>query len=126
MVLLKTLYNFNRLPHRQTLVLELLKKGPYLLVHPDLGSWTLVRGSFSQGCGGMQNTWKTDTVRRERLTKDLANPQKPKRIKRRCLKCDETFLAMGRFNRICPSCRGLNRGIDPGTFQITGPWQWMD
>jgi hypothetical protein len=37
---------------------------------------------------------------------------KPKRIKRTCLNCGKTFLAKGRFNRICRSCRRLNRGID--------------
>ena len=41
---------------------------------------------------------------------------RPVRIKRTCLSCDEKFLARGRFNRICPSCRKLNRDVDSEWF----------
>ncbi len=37
---------------------------------------------------------------------------KTKRIKRQCLKCDEPFLAVGRFNRICSKCGIGNRKIE--------------
>ena len=32
-------------------------------------------------------------------------------IKRKCLKCDKEFLALGRHNRICPNCHETNKGI---------------
>jgi ribosomal protein S27AE len=46
--------------------------------------------------------------------------KKPEKIKRSCLKCGATFIAEGRFKRICPKCTSINRAIalgshDPGS-----------
>ena len=39
---------------------------------------------------------------------------RPERIERKCLKCDEKFMAEGRFNRICPRCTVINAdAVDP-------------
>jgi Zn finger protein HypA/HybF involved in hydrogenase expression len=46
-----------------------------------------------------------------------ANPSNSQRIKRTCLKCDQKFLAKSRFNRICPSCREMNREIEAEWFR---------
>ncbi len=59
----------------------------------------------------MHDTWNTNTLLIENLTKNPANRAKPERIKRICLKCDREFLARGRFNRICRQCQQLNREI---------------
>jgi len=32
-------------------------------------------------------------------------------IMRKCLRCDKEFLATGRLNRICPTCREINKEI---------------
>jgi hypothetical protein len=41
-------------------------------------------------------------------------------VKRKCLKCDEEFSAMGRLNRICPICNEKNREfVDPSRYQTT-------
>ncbi|MBW2059229.1 MAG: hypothetical protein JRJ26_17210 [Deltaproteobacteria bacterium] len=41
-------------------------------------------------------------------------------VKRRCLKCDREFLALGTFNRICPSCTEKNREfVDTSRYQTT-------
>jgi hypothetical protein len=48
----------------------------------------------------------------------VTDPSKPERIKRTCLNCDKTFLAKGRFHRICGSCRRVNRGIDQDWFGV--------
>ena len=34
-----------------------------------------------------------------------------KRIERICLRCDEPFMAEGKFNRICPFCTKINQEI---------------
>ena len=41
-----------------------------------------------------------------------------KMIRRRCLKCDDTFMAEGRFNRICPKCAETNRHIDTSSYRV--------
>ena len=33
---------------------------------------------------------------------------KPKKEKRECLKCGRLFNSEGKFNRICPGCKGQN------------------
>jgi len=39
---------------------------------------------------------------------------KAEMIERRCLKCNQKFMAEGRFNRICPECAQTNQYIvDP-------------
>lgn len=48
----------------------------------------------------------------------LAEPPKPERIKRTCLRCERKFFARGRFNRICGSCRKVNSQIDPDWFGV--------
>jgi len=40
-------------------------------------------------------------------------------VLRRCLKCDQEFLAMGRYNRICPTCHETNKEIvDASRYQL--------
>jgi hypothetical protein len=48
----------------------------------------------------------------------VTDPSKREQIKRTCLNCDKTFLTKSRFNRICRSCRRLNRGIDQDWFGV--------
>lgn len=38
---------------------------------------------------------------------------KEERVKRDCLRCDQTFWAQSRFNRICPGCAEKNRNVAP-------------
>lgn len=41
---------------------------------------------------------------------------KNEKIPRKCLKCEDEFLAYNRFNRICPRCSQENQGyIDYGS-----------
>ena len=45
---------------------------------------------------------------------------KEERIERKCLNCDNKFVAKGRFNRLCPACTKLNwykRRIFSGIYQ---------
>jgi len=40
-------------------------------------------------------------------------------IKRRCLRCDKEFLAVGRHNRICPGCHEKNKAVlSPPRYQV--------
>ena len=32
-------------------------------------------------------------------------------MRRRCLRCDREFMAIGRLNRICPTCHEFNKQI---------------
>lgn len=41
----------------------------------------------------------------------MKNRQVLQMSRRKCLKCDREFLAMGKFNRICPRCRETNKEI---------------
>jgi hypothetical protein len=43
---------------------------------------------------------------------------RPRRIKRTCLKCDQEFVAEGRFNRICGRCTELNRRYTLGSYRV--------
>jgi Zn finger protein HypA/HybF involved in hydrogenase expression len=44
--------------------------------------------------------------------------RRPKRIKRTCLKCDQKFIAEGKFNRICRRCTESNRQIIYGRYMV--------
>ena len=50
---------------------------------------------------------KRETIEEEQVSKILEHPGNLNeyRIKRNCLKCDKSFIAEGRFNRICPRCK---------------------
>jgi len=37
------------------------------------------------------------------------------KVKRKCLKCGRSFIARGRYNRICPKCTLVNRTITAGS-----------
>jgi RNA polymerase subunit RPABC4/transcription elongation factor Spt4 len=74
-----------------------------------------------QACGKTIHS-KEHNYCRKCVTKGLARYVQDQRIKRACLKCDREFLAIGRFNRICPSCHESNRGLDIPSFKIASPW----
>ena len=38
-------------------------------------------------------------------------PPKPKKTRRRCLKCNRSFWSEGRWNRVCSKCNRKNRQI---------------
>lgn len=47
-------------------------------------------------------------------------------INRICLKCDREFSALGRLNRICPSCSEKNREfMDASRYQTTLKSMWV-
>jgi Zn finger protein HypA/HybF involved in hydrogenase expression len=52
------------------------------------------------------------------IAKDVVYPLKTERIERTCLKCERRFLARGRFNRICPTCRRVNKESDLDWFGV--------
>jgi cyanophycinase-like exopeptidase len=60
--------------------------------------------------------------RAELMSKKYTNWRKKAnndRVKRRCFKCDEIFIARGRFNRICPKCSETNRAyIDVARYRF--------
>ena len=43
--------------------------------------------------------------------KQVRNVPKVERIYRECLKCGKSFLAEGKENRICISCKGMNKNM---------------
>lgn len=45
---------------------------------------------------------------------DLWAPPKQEKQKRKCLRCDVTFWARGRFERLCPTCRTYADKNDDG------------
>lgn len=45
--------------------------------------------------------------RREEYSRDFKK-DRPERLKRWCLRCNNKFNALGRFNRICNFCNRLN------------------
>jgi Zn finger protein HypA/HybF involved in hydrogenase expression len=43
-------------------------------------------------------------------------------IRRKCLRCDKEFNALGRLNRICPSCHETNKQIvNASRYSIASP-----
>jgi hypothetical protein len=64
----------------------------------------------------MENEFKADLSVAKHMVGGVTDPPKPERVERTCLNCDRTFLARGRFNRTCSSCRRSNREIDSDWF----------
>lgn len=51
------------------------------------------------------------------------DPVPPEPVERTCLKCDKTFIAAGRFERLCAKCTHANRaytGLETQTFSLGG------
>ncbi len=103
--------------------------GPIKPISPPFSTLALVvRG---RGLGNsleapriMGNISQTDTTSREN---GIEIPLKRKRVRRICLKCEQTFLANGTFNRICPLCRRTNREINSECLEIEVHCQeWID
>lgn len=47
-------------------------------------------------------------------------------MKRKCLKCDQEFWAIGRLNRICPECHEKNRDfVDTSRYQARLGNTWV-
>lgn len=55
------------------------------------------------------------------LARKIAGLPPLKTSKRSCLKCDITFDSDGPFNRICESCRWINRDDEDDTYEIKKP-----
>ena len=52
---------------------------------------------------------------RARRRNQLHSLPKPKKNERACLKCTKQFMSAGPHNRICESCRGVNRNNTSGS-----------
>ncbi len=83
-------------------------------------------GNFSEVHEDMKNMSKADTFSGESRIESPAIPSKPEHVRRTCLKCDETFLADSRFNRICSLCRKANSEINPDYLELELHYPWVD